>query len=118
MRARCERAEETRQPRERGEDYLAASRSGSGRARSGMCSVHHVRYAKACQSDRCPVKVQGESAAEDISEAIRRLNRLHASRVVSIDVLIVGRDNPWSALYDPTRKHRLDSLRRFRRSAN
>ncbi len=39
----------------------------------------------------CPVKVQGDGAAEEIADAVHRLNKLHASGAVSIDVLIVGR---------------------------
>jgi exodeoxyribonuclease VII large subunit len=39
----------------------------------------------------CPVKVQGDGAAQEIGDAVRRLNRLHASGAVAIDVLIVGR---------------------------
>ena len=39
----------------------------------------------------CPVKVQGDGAAQDIADAVRRLNRLHDSGAVAIDVLIVGR---------------------------
>ena len=39
----------------------------------------------------CPVKVQGDGAAQDVADALRRLNRLHASGAASIDVLIVGR---------------------------
>ena len=39
----------------------------------------------------CPVKVQGDGAAQDIADAVRRLNKLHAAGAVSIDVMIVGR---------------------------
>jgi exodeoxyribonuclease VII large subunit len=39
----------------------------------------------------CPVKVQGDGAAQEIADAVRRLNRLHAAGAVAIDVLIVGR---------------------------
>ena len=39
----------------------------------------------------CPVKVQGDGAAQDIADAIRRINKLHASGAAAIDVLIVGR---------------------------
>ena len=39
----------------------------------------------------CPVKVQGDGAAQDIADAIRRLNKLHAAGAAAIDVLIVGR---------------------------
>jgi exodeoxyribonuclease VII large subunit len=38
----------------------------------------------------CPVRVQGEGAAQEIADAVRRLNRLH-SEGAAIDVLIVGR---------------------------
>jgi exodeoxyribonuclease VII large subunit len=39
----------------------------------------------------CPVRVQGEGAGAEIASAIRLLNRLHDSRLTSIDVMIVGR---------------------------
>lgn len=39
----------------------------------------------------CPVKVQGEGAAQEIADAIRRLNKLHATGAAAIDVMIVGR---------------------------
>ncbi|HVS36100.1 MAG TPA: exodeoxyribonuclease VII large subunit, partial [Gemmataceae bacterium] len=39
----------------------------------------------------CPVKVQGDGAAEEIADAVHRLNKLHATGAVAIDVLIVGR---------------------------
>jgi exodeoxyribonuclease VII large subunit len=38
----------------------------------------------------CPVKVQGDGAAQEIADAIRLLNKLHASGA-GIDVMIVGR---------------------------
>jgi exodeoxyribonuclease VII large subunit len=38
----------------------------------------------------CPVRVQGEGAAQEIADAVRLLNRLH-SEGAAIDVLIVGR---------------------------
>jgi exodeoxyribonuclease VII large subunit len=38
-----------------------------------------------------PVRVQGETAAQEIAAAITRLNRLHASAALPIDVMIVGR---------------------------
>ena len=38
----------------------------------------------------CPVRVQGEGAAQEIAEAVHRLNRLHSDGA-GIDVLIVGR---------------------------
>jgi exodeoxyribonuclease VII large subunit len=39
----------------------------------------------------CPVRVQGEGAAQDIAAAIGHLNRLHALGHAAIDVLILGR---------------------------
>jgi exodeoxyribonuclease VII large subunit len=39
----------------------------------------------------CPVRVQGEGAAEEIAASIHRLNRLHAEGRLAVDVLIVGR---------------------------
>jgi exodeoxyribonuclease VII large subunit len=39
----------------------------------------------------CPVRVQGEGAAQEIAAAVARLNRLHSSAKVSIDVLVLGR---------------------------
>jgi exodeoxyribonuclease VII large subunit len=39
----------------------------------------------------CPVKVQGDGAAQDIADAIRRVNKLHATGAVCIDVMIIGR---------------------------
>lgn len=38
-----------------------------------------------------PVRVQGEEAAEEIAAAIQRLNQLHESGQLPVDVLIVGR---------------------------
>jgi exodeoxyribonuclease VII large subunit len=39
----------------------------------------------------CPVRVQGDGAAQEIAATVARLNRLHASRKASIDVLILAR---------------------------
>jgi exodeoxyribonuclease VII large subunit len=39
----------------------------------------------------CAVRVQGDGAGEEIAAAIRRLNQLHASGALPVDVLIVGR---------------------------
>jgi exodeoxyribonuclease VII large subunit len=39
----------------------------------------------------CPVRVQGDGAAEEIAAAVQRLNQLHASGSLRVDVLIVGR---------------------------
>jgi exodeoxyribonuclease VII large subunit len=39
----------------------------------------------------CPVKVQGDGAAQEIAAAIRLLNRLAASAALPVDVMIVGR---------------------------
>jgi exodeoxyribonuclease VII large subunit len=39
----------------------------------------------------CPVRVQGDGAAEEIAAAVLRLNELHASGTLPVDVLIVGR---------------------------
>jgi exodeoxyribonuclease VII large subunit len=39
----------------------------------------------------CPVRVQGEGAAQEIAAALARLNRLHTSAKASIDVLVLGR---------------------------
>ncbi len=39
----------------------------------------------------CPVRVQGEGAAQDVAAAIGQLNRLHAARRARFDVLILGR---------------------------
>src|SRR5262249_28116402 len=39
----------------------------------------------------CPVRVQGEGAAEEIAAAIHKLNRLHREEQLSVDALIVGR---------------------------
>ncbi len=38
-----------------------------------------------------PVRVQGDEAAREIADAIRRLNRLRAANTISIDAMIVGR---------------------------
>jgi exodeoxyribonuclease VII large subunit len=39
----------------------------------------------------CPVRVQGDGAAEEIAAGIRLLNRLHAAGTLALDVMIVGR---------------------------
>ncbi len=39
----------------------------------------------------CPVKVQGDGAAQDVADAIRRVNKLHATGAAVVDVMIVGR---------------------------
>jgi exodeoxyribonuclease VII large subunit len=39
----------------------------------------------------CPVRVQGEGAAQEIAAALGQLNRLHASRRAAIDVIVLGR---------------------------
>jgi exodeoxyribonuclease VII large subunit len=39
----------------------------------------------------CPVRVQGEGAAQEVAAAIALLNRLHAGRRAAFDVLILGR---------------------------
>ena len=39
----------------------------------------------------CPVRVQGEGAAEEIAAAVRLLNRLHQNGNLPLDLMIVGR---------------------------
>ena len=39
----------------------------------------------------CPVKVQGDGAAQEIADAVRRVNKLHATGAAAVDVMIVGR---------------------------
>ena len=39
----------------------------------------------------CAVRVQGDGASQEIAAAIELLNRLHLSRRLEIDVMIVGR---------------------------
>lgn len=39
----------------------------------------------------CPVKVQGDGAAQEIAAGIRLLNRLHATAALAFDVMVVGR---------------------------
>lgn len=59
--------------------------SATGAAFRDICNVLGRRFPLA-EIVLAPVQVQGESAAPQISEAIRRMSRLHAA-----DVLIVGR---------------------------
>jgi exodeoxyribonuclease VII large subunit len=39
----------------------------------------------------CPVRVQGDGAAQEIAAMLRRLNRLHRAQHLPIDVVILGR---------------------------
>jgi exodeoxyribonuclease VII large subunit len=69
---------------------LALVTSPTGAAVRDMLEVLARRW-PAVEVVVCPVRVQGEGAAQEIAAAIGLLNRLHASGALAVDVLIVGR---------------------------
>jgi exodeoxyribonuclease VII large subunit len=69
---------------------LALLTSATGSAVRDMLEVLSRRWPIA-EVWVCPVRVQGEGAAQDIAAAIGQLNRLQALGRVAIDVLILGR---------------------------
>jgi exodeoxyribonuclease VII large subunit len=69
---------------------LALVTSPTGAAVRDMLKILSSRW-PALEVWVCPVRVQGEGAGAEIAAAIRLLNRLHYSRIASIEVMIVGR---------------------------
>lgn len=69
---------------------IALVTSPSGAAVRDMLEVLARRW-PAVEVWVCPVRVQGEGAAEEIAAAIRLLNRLHQNGRLPLDVMIVGR---------------------------
>jgi exodeoxyribonuclease VII large subunit len=69
---------------------VALVTSPSGAAIRDMLEILGRRW-PAVEVCVCAVRVQGDGAGEEIAVAIRRLNQLHASGALPVDVLIVGR---------------------------
>ncbi len=69
---------------------VAIVTSISGAAVRDMLQVLLTRWPLA-EVVVCPVRVQGDGAAQDIATAIRQLNQLHHAGVVVVDAMIVGR---------------------------
>jgi exodeoxyribonuclease VII large subunit len=69
---------------------LALVTSPSGAAIRDMLQILTRRW-PAVEVWICPVRVQGDGAAEEIAAGIRLLNRLHDAGALPLDVMIVGR---------------------------
>src|SRR5216683_1234294 len=69
---------------------VALVTSPSGAAVRDMLEILGRRW-PALEVWVCPVRVQGEGAAEEIAAAIRLVNRIATSDLLPIDVMIVGR---------------------------
>ncbi len=69
---------------------LALITSPSGAAVRDMLQVLAVRWPHA-EVLIVPARVQGDGAAEEMAQALDRLNQLHASKLLRIDVAVVGR---------------------------
>jgi exodeoxyribonuclease VII large subunit len=69
---------------------VALVTSPTGSAVRDMLQVLSRRW-PAAEVWVCPVRVQGEGAAQEVAAAVTRLNRLKASAKAAIDVLILGR---------------------------
>jgi len=69
---------------------IALVTSPSGAAVRDMLEILGRRW-PALEVWVCPVRVQGEGAAEEIAAAIRLVNRIATSDLLPIDVMIVGR---------------------------
>src|SRR5262249_2183801 len=69
---------------------LALVTSPTGAAIRDMLEILMRRW-PAVEVWVCPVRVQGDGAAQEVAAAIRLLNRLHGNRMLPIDVMIVGR---------------------------
>jgi exodeoxyribonuclease VII large subunit len=83
-------APERKRPLPRFPRRLALVTSPSGAAVRDMLEILMRRW-PAAEVWVCPVRVQGDGAAEEIAEAIGRLSRLHECGDWCLDVLIVGR---------------------------
>jgi exodeoxyribonuclease VII large subunit len=69
---------------------LALVTSPTGAAVRDMLGILSQRW-PAVEIWICPVRVQGDGAAEEIAGAIRQLNQLAVASVLQVDVMIVGR---------------------------
>jgi exodeoxyribonuclease VII large subunit len=83
-------APERKKPLPRFPRRLALVTSPSGAAVRDMLAILSQRWA-AVEIWVCPVRVQGDGAAEEIAAAIGRLNQLAQAGVLPVDVMIVGR---------------------------
>jgi exodeoxyribonuclease VII large subunit len=83
-------ARERKKPLPRFPRRLALVTSRSGAAVQDMVKVLRHRW-PAVEIWVCPVRVQGEGAAEEVADAVRLLNQLHQQKVLPVDVMIVGR---------------------------
>jgi exodeoxyribonuclease VII large subunit len=83
-------APERKKPLPRFPRRLALVTSPSGAAVRDMLGILGQRWA-AVEIWVCPVRVQGDGAAEEIAAAIGRLNQLAQAGVLPVDVMIVGR---------------------------
>jgi len=83
-------AAERKRPLPRFPQRLALVTSPTGAAVRDMLEVLARRW-PAVEVWLCPVRVQGDGAAQEIAAMLRRLNRLHRARHLPIDVVILGR---------------------------
>ncbi len=83
-------APERKKPLPRFPRRLALVTSPTGAAVRDMLEVLSRRW-PAAEVLVCPVRVQGEGAAEEIATAIGLLNRLHRNGNLTFDLMIVGR---------------------------
>src|SRR5262245_54917644 len=83
-------APERKKPLPRFPRRLALVTSPTGAAVRDMLGILSQRWA-AVEIWVCPVRVQGDGAAEEVATAIGRLNQLAQAGVLPVDVMIVGR---------------------------
>jgi exodeoxyribonuclease VII large subunit len=83
-------APERKKPLPRFPRRVALVTSPTGAAVRDMLEILARRW-PAVEVCVCPVRVQGEGAAEEIAAAVRRLNQLRRAGGLPVDVLIVGR---------------------------
>lgn len=79
-----------KKPLPRWPQRLALVTSPGGAAVRDMLEILTRRW-PAAEVWVCPVRVQGDGAAEDIARMIQLLNRLHQRRRLTVDVMVVGR---------------------------
>jgi exodeoxyribonuclease VII large subunit len=83
-------APERKKPLPRFPRRLALVTSPSGAAVRDMLEILLQRW-PAVEIWVCPVRVQGDGAAQEIARAIRGLNDIHAGGVLPVDVIVIGR---------------------------
>ncbi len=83
-------APERKKPLPRFPERIALVTSPTGAAVRDMLEILTNRW-PAAEVWVCPVRVQGDGAAETIAAMLGLLNRLHRSGALSLDVLILGR---------------------------